>query len=136
MVEILKALSIKQPYGWLIFHGKDIENRSWPTGYRGPLLIHVSLKPIALYEEEREEFAKHSPAIAKAIPRKEQLEYGGIIGIVDVVDCVTRSKSPWYDGDFGFVLRNPRPLPFIPYKGKLGFFYPEEPIQQLIRKHL
>jgi hypothetical protein len=37
------ALSIRQPWAWLILHaGKDIENRDWPTKYRGPFLIHAS----------------------------------------------------------------------------------------------
>jgi hypothetical protein len=36
------ALSIKQPWSWLIVFGhKDIENRSWPTRYRGRFLIHA-----------------------------------------------------------------------------------------------
>lgn len=39
-----------QPYAWLLAHagewpagveGKTIENRKRPTGYRGPVLIHV-----------------------------------------------------------------------------------------------
>lgn len=37
------ALSVRQPWAWLILHaGKDIENRTWRTRYRGPLLIHAS----------------------------------------------------------------------------------------------
>jgi len=32
----MKALSIRQPYAWLIIHGyKDIENRTWGTRVRG-----------------------------------------------------------------------------------------------------
>ncbi len=39
----LPVLSIRQPYAWAVVHGiKDIENRSWRTHYRGPLLIHAS----------------------------------------------------------------------------------------------
>jgi hypothetical protein len=32
---------------------------------------------------------------------------GRVVGSVDIVDCVTKSKSPWYGGEYGFVLRNP-----------------------------
>src|SRR4051812_38769522 len=40
----MKALTIKQPWAKLIFEGgKDIENRSWPTGVRGRVAIHTSL---------------------------------------------------------------------------------------------
>lgn len=37
-----RALSVRQPWAWAILHaGKDVENRSWATGYRGELLIHA-----------------------------------------------------------------------------------------------
>jgi len=40
-----RALSIRQPWAYAILHlGKDIENRPWRTNFRGPLLIHASLK--------------------------------------------------------------------------------------------
>ena len=40
-----KGLSIIQPWAAAIaFAGKDIENRSWRTHYRGPLAIHASGK--------------------------------------------------------------------------------------------
>ena len=38
----MKAITIKQPWAWaIIFAGKDIENRTWHTHDRGPLLIHA-----------------------------------------------------------------------------------------------
>ena len=38
-----QAISIRQPWAWLIVHGwKNIENRMWRTSYRGPVLIHAS----------------------------------------------------------------------------------------------
>jgi hypothetical protein len=38
----VKALTICQPYAELIARGqKRVENREWPTRYRGPLLIHA-----------------------------------------------------------------------------------------------
>jgi len=36
------ALSVRQPWAWLLLNGKDIENRDWYTKYRGPLAIHAS----------------------------------------------------------------------------------------------
>jgi hypothetical protein len=39
----MKVIVIRQPWAWLIVNGfKDIENRSWATRYRGPLLIQAS----------------------------------------------------------------------------------------------
>jgi hypothetical protein len=40
----LPALSVRQPWAWLIVNGlKDIENRPRRTLHRGPLLIHAGL---------------------------------------------------------------------------------------------
>lgn len=37
------ALSIKQPWAWLIVHGiKDIENRHWRTKFHGRFFVHAS----------------------------------------------------------------------------------------------
>jgi len=39
----MKILSIRQPWAALIVSGaKDVENRTWPTRYRGPLLVHAA----------------------------------------------------------------------------------------------
>jgi hypothetical protein len=42
---------------------------------------------------------------------------GGIIGIAEIVDCVAAHTSPWFEGPFGFVLRNARKLSFRPMPG-------------------
>lgn len=48
----MKALSVCQPWAHAILAlGKNVENRSWPTSYRGPLLIHAS-KTKAFYDRE------------------------------------------------------------------------------------
>jgi hypothetical protein len=56
------------------------------------------------------------------MPSFKSLERGGIVGEVELVDCVIRSDSPWFFGEYGFVLQNPKPLTFRPYRGQLGFF--------------
>ena len=41
---MMAALSIRQPWAWLVVNGyRDIENRDWPTNFRGPLLVHAGL---------------------------------------------------------------------------------------------
>ena len=87
----MKAISIRQPWAWLIVNGyKDVENRTWSTKYRGPILIHTGKKldPAfdELREELREEFDIHVP------PRKE-LPRGGVVGQTTIVDCVTDYDS-------------------------------------------
>jgi hypothetical protein len=127
----VKAISIRQPWAWLIIAGvKPIENRTWPTKVRGRVLVHAA-KGMTRYEYESACHLAWSINPEMMIPAFEKLQRGGIIGSVEIVDCVQRSDSPWYEGEYGFVLRDPQPLPFISLKGALGFF---EVDQTLINK--
>ncbi|UXA36869.1 ASCH domain-containing protein [Pseudomonas juntendi] len=128
----MKALSIKQPWAWLIIHGgKDVENRTWHTKLRGRFLIHASAGCTHRYWAESVSFALNAGLIKHAadVPTIDELERGGIIGSVDLVDSVDSSDSPWYMGEKAFLLRDPKPLPFIPLKGQLQFF--EVPAEML-----
>jgi len=121
----MKALSIRQPWAWLIIHaGKDIENRSWFTGVRGRILVHAGKGMTKREYRDVESFLFSSalPQMDVELPAFEDLQRGGIIGSVEIVDCVADSESPWFFGAYGFVLRNPQPLPFRPLNGALGFF--------------
>jgi ASCH domain len=112
----VKTLSVRQPYAWLIVAGfKTIENRTWRTNYRGPLQIHSSQKLDA------GEIAKIEAAFGIVIDRKA-LHRGGIVGRVTLADVVTSSSSPWFTGPFGWVLKEPRVLPFEPWRGARGLF--------------
>jgi len=130
----MKAISIRQPWAWLIVHaGKDIENRTWPTRYRGPVLIHAAKGMTRDEWDAAWTFAHGSGASPKALAAgvtRDNIERGGIVAIADLVDCVpsARRVSPWHmEGQFGFRLANVRALPFRPLKGALGFFdVPEE----------
>ncbi len=116
------ALSIRQPWASLILKaGKDIENRSWPTRYRGRVLIHAAKGCTRDELEDALDFAEEVCGTRYLVDLKT-IARGGIIGSVEIVDCVSKSDSPWFVGDFGFVLRDPQPLPFVPWKGQLGFF--------------
>ncbi|HUI27943.1 MAG TPA: ASCH domain-containing protein [Candidatus Kryptonia bacterium] len=114
----MKAITIKQPWAWaIIFAGKDIENRSWYLHYRGPLLIHAG----AAYQANAR-LHEGNPST-----RSPQLEFSAIIGVVDLVDVVQRSKVALISGRYGFVLRNPRAIsPPIPCKGRLNLWTPTE----------
>lgn len=118
----LKALSIRQPWAWAIVHAlKDIENRTWPTSYRGPVLIHAAKGMTrAEYADVAEFLQEFNPPIA--LPPFEALDRGGLVGIADITGCVQESPSPWFFGPHGFKLENVRSLPFMPLKGALGFF--------------
>lgn len=120
------ALSIRQPWAWMIIHGgKDIENRDWRTTLRGRILVHAAKGMTRDEWSDAWDFASGSGAGPKALDAGvtlQSIERGGIVGSVEIIDCVSESNSRWFMGKYGFVLRNPRPLPFIPFKGRLGFF--------------
>lgn len=125
---MMRCLSIRQPWAWCIIHaGKDIENRDWPTRVRGRVLIHAS-KGMTRHEWHDCLSTLHAISVERpfpsglALPSFSELERGGIVGEVEITDCVDRSDSPWFFGRYGFVLRNPVALPFTPLKGRLGFF--------------
>jgi hypothetical protein len=114
----LRALSLRQPWAWLVVNGyKDIENRSWRTNHRGALLIHASSTTTTLQADLRRvknEYAVDVPA---------NLKFGGVVGIVDVVDCVKTHPSKWkFHGSWGWLLKSPERLPFRKCKGAVGFF--------------
>lgn len=122
----MKTLSIRQPWASLIVAGiKNIENRSWPTHYRGPLLIHAGkAKPS---HEERMIVASMLLQAGEDIAAiEETLLYGGIIGITTLVDVKHSSVSDagdWgVDDAFHWHLRDMRPLPFKATMGRLGLF--------------
>ncbi|UCV02338.1 ASCH domain-containing protein [Dechloromonas denitrificans] len=120
------ALSIRQPWAWLIVAGyKDIENRDWKTPFRGRCLIHASKGGTRAEWEEAIEFMRECLPTHPVLPTVadfDKFARGGVLGAVDIVDCVDRSDSRWFVGDYGFLLRNPTPMPFVPVKGRLGFF--------------
>ena len=121
----LFCLSVRQPWAWLIIHaGKDIENRTWPTRFRGRVLIHASKGMTRREYDEAMNWVVLNSRLPLNFhePQFDELQRGGIIGEVEIVDCVTESKSPWFMGEYGFVLRNARALEFEPCKGALGFF--------------
>ena len=128
----MMALSIRQPWAWLIVNGhKDVENRSWSTKHRGEILIHAGQQLDR--EAHRDLMQGIHPVTGRAsklnllYPAMEA-ELGGIVGIAEIRDCVTRSDSEWFVGEFGLLIRNARPLPFQRCNGRLGFFEPDRTI--------
>lgn len=120
----MKAISIRQPWAWLIVNGfKDIENRSWDTKYRGMVLIHASK---GMTRKEYNLAVSHAAEINRSlpylIPSFEKIERGGIVGYAYIDSTTRESSSPWFFGPVGFQIASAKPLPFQPLKGRLSFF--------------
>ncbi|MET4095132.1 ASCH domain-containing protein [Arthrobacter sp. UYCu712] len=134
----MKALTVKNPWAWSIINaGKDVENRSKPTSYRGQLYIHAAK---TLADDEAFHFTLFANALQDAALHVRHTidKLGYVLGTVDVVgchhsaDCMKRPVggqgewicSQWAQrGSYHWELANPRPLacPF-PETGKLGLW--------------
>jgi hypothetical protein len=129
----MKVIVVRQPWAWLIVNGhKDIENRTWRTRYRGALLIQASANlPSKRALEEYRTIAKK-----RGVTLPDEFETGGIVGIATLNDCVTKSKSKWFEGPVGWQLAKPRRLQFFKLKGRLGIFDPPKTIQKRVLDQL
>ena len=121
----MKALSIRQPWAWLIAKRfKDVENRTWSTRFRGRIYVHAG-KALDDYWDILT-MADRLGWTVKEVNTwfiTTAFGRGAIVGEVDIVDCVEQSDSPWFEEPHGFVLANPLYYQTpIPYKGKQGFF--------------
>lgn len=127
--EIVKVITIKQPYATLIAEGlKEYEFRTWKTKYRGDILIHAG-KGVDKQAMER---CKHL-----------NLEYpaGQIVAKVSITDCILvdetvkkelSKKDPIvYYGiinnksdkiNYGFKIENVQKTKPIKVKGKLSLW--------------
>lgn len=124
-----RALSVRQPWAWAIFHGKDVENRSQGffgktkhSYFEGPVAIHASK---GMTQDEYREAAEDIERITGAPPpRPDLLVRGAIIGHVRVTAVTRKTSSPWYAGMpyWVLVLADPVEVEPIPCDGALGYF--------------
>ncbi len=149
-VASMPALSLRQPWPWLVTRPdltdpaeraaalakgwiKTIENRDWPTRFRGDFLIHAGkLMPMADYDAALLFIELYvDPVLVHQVPDPAELQRGGVVGMATLTDCVTSHTSGWFtggfsepgvDGGYGYVLQDAKPLPFIPWKGMQKFF--------------
>lgn len=120
----MKALTICQPYPHLILIGeKPVENRTWATDYRGPLLIHAGKSRAWLRDGDTR----------RAAASGHPLTFGAIVGRATLVDCMSLQRylrlHPEHAdhqhviGPYCWVLEEPvRFEKPIPWRGALGLF--------------
>lgn len=112
----IKALTVSQPYASLIASGeKRVENRTWPTDYRGTLAIHAGTGRQYLTKIELEAY-----------------NTGCVIALCTLVDCVrlgmlarywpTLHASEYAQGPWCWVLSDIRKIERYYIKGKRGLW--------------
>jgi hypothetical protein len=101
----LRAISIYQPYTYLIAHGeKRIENRRWKTAHRGPLLIHAGAN---------RKLIETRPDLMARVADPAALAFGAVVAVVDLVDCVPLAEvasEPYAVGPWCWLLADPEPI--------------------------
>jgi hypothetical protein len=129
----MKALSIKQPWAWAVMnlpkeYRKDIENRTWNTKHRGEFLVHAS-KGFDDAGYERMRWYLKELGYKGHIPTKKEFAYGVLLGTVELVDVTQKATSRWWEGVYGFKLKNAKPFLYpIAHKGALNFFNVDDAI--------
>lgn len=144
----MKTITIKQPWASLIVEGvKDIENRKWPTKFRGRVLVHAGADNLLKKCEFIDDLLSVEQIINTSNNNKETEIFGSklytssIIGSVEIVDCVMNHPSVWAEKSFdayveglkepiksvkvyNWVLANPVKFdkPIENVKGKLNFW--------------
>ena len=122
----MPAISIQQPWAWLIVsgQGKDIENRTrWNYKHIGRVRIHAS-KTI---DTDPDRFPRQRKLIEElGIDIPDNLPTGCLVGEATITGIVTESESPSVEGKTGIELADPIAYknPF-PYGGMLGIFETE-----------
>ena len=129
----MKALTVQQPWASAIVAGdKRVENRSWPTSFRGRIVIHAG--------------GRVDPAGAAALAAAGvvvgEAPGGALIGSVEIVDCVRVAERSLFDADVDdplatgpwcWILRNPIRFDVpIACAGQLGLWaIPDDVAQRL-----
>ncbi|POM22921.1 hypothetical protein BTM25_51270 [Actinomadura rubteroloni] len=111
----MQAISVQQPWAFAIARGgKPVSNQPVPTAYRGPLLVHASMR-VDLK-------ACDSPLVQSAgwNPRDPLATIGAVIAVAELTGvCASAARGlgvcrcgPWADDDaYHWQLGDVRPLP-------------------------
>lgn len=130
---ITRALSMKQPWAWMVVQPsplwKDIENRREgfsQKSFRGDFYVHATRCTEDYYRDALLWVSERFGYLSLDVPPREKLRTGGIIGKARIVDVLPPSRFgayPWHmEGQYGFVLEDRKPLPFVSCPGMLGFW--------------
>ena len=131
--EITKALSVRAPWWWAILHGKPVENRDWPLGFRGVIWLHAgkTWKPAEIeadWDDVQHMAAKDRLTLPDPNWAKIRAACGCIVGSVEIIGCVESHPSAFFVGRYGYVTAQPCSARNAgPIQGRIG------PIQRTSR---
>lgn len=132
-MKITKALSIRQPWLWLILNGyKNLEIRTWKTDKLGWIALHASKKvDINGYRYIKEKIR------IKTLPEIKAFETGKILGVAKIDGIIPFTHKPdfylyrhrhlnnyewWTEKVYGWVLIDVKSIDPVECKGQLSLF--------------
>jgi ASCH domain len=158
------VLTIRNPWCWAILHGgKTVENRSWKTSYRGPILLHAGARSgwdtagaeSPLVQEAWLAYLRTGPAApvpltstAISLTRGNALmAFGAVVAVAELAGChlspdfggtcgATRPLcSPWAVRDqYHWLLEDVRPLAEpVPCRGALRLWRLPDDVEAAVR---
>lgn len=131
----MKALTIRSALAWAIAEGfKEIENRSWAPRLEPDevFAIHAgSARP----EWDDVERVKRRVGRRASVP--DEMECGAVVAVARVTKVVTASRSPWFSGPLGWVLKDVVALRKpVECKGQLGLWHLPPGAERAVRAQL
>jgi len=131
----LLGLTICQPWAWAIAAGhKRVENRTWPTNYRGRLAIHAGKSRRWLHG------TAELIELGLAVPPGDGLMFGAIVAVADLADVVRfdgagfLGRDPFASGPWCWLLENVRALGEpVACPGRQGLWRPSLGVLRAIR---
>jgi ASCH domain len=123
------AITVRNPWAYAIAIGvKSIENRCWPTKFRGRIYIHAASKadtdPAAV-ERCRQLLA----AQGITMPPLETLPRGVLVARAKLTDCGHFFDDPWaVEDSWHFKLTEAQRITPVPMRGALGIWKITSPL--------
>ena len=122
----MKAISVRQPWAYCLFHGKPVENRDyaspWSRAVGTRIWVHASAGCTKVEYEDAIDWIRHVIGADFIVPALADLPRGAIIGSAFLEDITTKSDSPWFCGPWGLILTKHTECVPVPAKGMLGLW--------------
>lgn len=157
----MRALTIRQPWPWaIVTQGKDVENRTWKTAYRGRLAIHAASQfddgifpgafPVDSARRAYRVARAKSILAQKPAPETRCMVPSAVIAVAELAgihhadECrlpgtpPVRLCSPWaVHGEYHWELKDVRVLdPVACHPGRLGLWTLPEDVASAVRAQL
>ncbi|WP_406404181.1 hypothetical protein [Streptomyces uncialis] len=124
----LRALTLRQPWASAITElGKNVENRTWHTTYRGPLLIHAGLRT--------------DPEAVRQMPHDLTMPAKAVLAVARITgthaDCGGKCSTWALPGHWHWQIADILPLPQpIPTPGRQGLWIPDDDLRRRVASAL